>query len=566
VKKPVNILYGVDDTPPLSVSVLNGLQQVALISINLIYPVLVLKAVDAPVHVVTGFLAVGMMVLGMGAMLQASRVGPVGSGFLCPSTFTAGYLAPSLLAAKLGGLPLVFGMTIFAGMVEAALAPLLNRLRPIFPPEIAGLVVLMVGWSAANAGLRLLLGAEAPPVSGAEWAVAGICFTVTVALNVWGAGMARMLCAILGLAAGYAAAWVSGLFDEGAGLAVIEAPWFGLPRLGHASWSFDGSLAAAFAIGAIAATMKAVGTIAVCERSNDADWIRPNMQRARRGVLADGIVTIVAGIAGAVGTSTSTPSVGLAASTGVVSRHVAYAVGALFLLLAFLPKLGAALAIMPRAVIAAALLFAMCSVIVNGIQIIASRLLDARRTIVIAVAIILGAAVDIFPRLAASVPAVAEPFVGSSLVLATVIALGLNLAFRVGVKKTVSLTLEHGQVEPQKVEDFFKARGAAWGARPDVISRATFGVIQLIDAVRGEFWHRDALQIKASFDEFNLKVDLVYDGDALEFPEQRPTNKQIRESEHGARLMAGFMLRKCADRLRSQSRDGRTSVHLHYDH
>ena len=101
---------------------------------------------------------------------------------------------------------------------------------------------------------------------------------------------------------------------------------------------------------------------------------------------------------------------------------------------------------------------------------------------------------------------------------------------------------------------------------PDVVNRATFGVIQLVDAVRGEFWHRGAIEIEASFDEFSLDVDLAYDGDVLEFPEQRPSNKEIRESEDGARLMAGFMLRKCADRLRSKCKDARVNVHMHYDH
>ena len=87
--------------------------------------------------------------------------------------------------------------------------------------------------------------------------------------------------------------------------------------------------------------MKAVGTITVCQRMNDADWVRPDMRSITRGVLADGASTVLAGLAGAVGTNTSTPSVGLAAATGVASRTVAYAVGAVFLLLGLLPKLTA---------------------------------------------------------------------------------------------------------------------------------------------------------------------------------------------------------------------------------
>jgi NCS2 family nucleobase:cation symporter-2 len=87
---------------------------------------------------------------------------------MCPTTFTATYLSPSLLAATTGGLPLGFGMTMFAGALEAALAPLLQRLRSIFPPEISGVVIFMVGMSAGLAGLRSLLGVQAAPVVPAE--------------------------------------------------------------------------------------------------------------------------------------------------------------------------------------------------------------------------------------------------------------------------------------------------------------------------------------------------------------------------------------------------------------
>src|SRR4029079_3139041 len=147
----------------------------------------------------------------------------------------------------------------------------------------------------------------------------------------------------------------------------------------------------------------------------------------------------------------------------------------------------------------AALLFAVSFVIINGLQVIASRLLDARRTLTLGRAFVGGGAVDVFPAVAASAPKALIPVVGSSFVFATMIALVLNVLFRVGVKKTVNLKVEVEAIEPQKIEDFFKLNGAKWGARPDVVTRATFGVIQLIDAVRGEYWRGGALDVKASF-------------------------------------------------------------------
>jgi xanthine permease XanP len=566
MRKPANLIYGVHDTLPLHVAALNGAQHVGVIAINLVYPLLVFRVVDAPVQLVTNLLAIGMLVLGVGTFLQASRLGPVGSGYMCPSTFTATYLGPSLLAAKVGGLPLVFGMTIFAGVLEAALAPLLNRLRSIFPSEISGLVIFMIGLTGGIAGLRSLFGAQALPVTEVEWTVGGLTLATMAALNVWGKGMARMLCALIGLVTGYIAAGFGGLIDGSKIFVVDEAPWIGLPAFGQVSWSFDVSFAALFAIASIAAAMKAVGTITVCQRMNDADWVRPDMRSIMRGVLADGASTALAGVAGAVGTNSSTPSVGLAAATGVASRKVAFAIGTIFLLMGFFPKLPALLAVMPRPVIVAALLFAVSFIIINGLQVMSSRMLDARRTLVIGLAIVAGVAVEVFPIIAASAPKAASPLIGSSLVFSTLIALVLNLLFRLGVKKTATLSVDGTQIDPKKIEDFMEAQGAAWGARRDVIDRAKFNLTQSIETIVEGCEPQGPLEVAASFDEFNLDLRVMYSGPPLELPEKRPTNEEIMESEEGQRRLAGFMLRRYADRVAATRKAGRSTILFHFDH
>ena len=100
----------------------------------------------------------------------------------------------------------------------------------------------------------------------------------------------------------------------------------------------------------------------------------------------------------------ATPSVGLASATGVASRYVAYAIGGLFIVLGLTPKLATLLAVMPRAVMVSALLFTIFFIVVNGLQVITSRLLDARRTLVIGVAIIAGIAIEVFPVIASHAP------------------------------------------------------------------------------------------------------------------------------------------------------------------
>src|SRR5262249_14060813 len=156
--------------------------------------------------------------------------------------------------------------------------------------------------------------------------------------------------------------------------------------------------------------------------------------------------------------------------------------------------------------------------------------------------------------------------IGSSLGLSTLTALALNLLFRIGVKKTVRLKLTGTEFESQRIEDFLQNESAKWGARPDVASRATFAVSQLVEVVVENCRRQGPILIQASFDEFNFDVRVGYEGERLEFPERRPSDAQIRESEEGMRLLAGYMLRRNADRVRSESQNGNVTIYFHFDH
>ena len=243
-----------------------------------------------------------------------------------------------------------------------------------------------------------------------------------IALNVWGRGMVRMLCALIGLGVGYVG---GGRLRPAPGHPVGRRHDCAVDRPADASIISRGlstaTLALPFAIAAIAVAMKAVGTMTMCQRMNDADWVRVDMRSARRGVLADGAATMVAGAMGTVGTATS-PLLrsGVASATGVGSRSVAHAAGFILLLLGLTPKLAALLAIMPRAVMVAALLFAVAFIIINGLQVMTSRLLDARRTLVIGLSIVAGRrGRSVSPACGVRADSRSAPLVGSSLAFST---------------------------------------------------------------------------------------------------------------------------------------------------
>ncbi len=567
MKKPANIVYGVEDRPPVSIVILAGLQNVAVMAVYLILPLIICRKAGASIAVTVSVLSFAMLAMGIATLLQLARTWGVGSGYLVPAHFTGIYTAPSLIAADTGGLPLVFGMTALAGLVETGLSRILNRLRPYFPPEIAGLVVMLVGVTNAAIATRYLV---EPGGTATDAQTGVIVATVTlgsmVALNVWTRGTLRMVCALIGIVAGYLLAAALGLLTAKDFAVEAEVSIFALPQISHLGWSFDIALMVPFVISAVAATLKAMAVVSFSQKINDAEWIRPDLNNIRGGVAADGLGTFMAGALGTFGINASPSCVGLSAATGVTARTVAYAIAAILAIAAFLPGVAVALAIMPKPVVAAALMFTACFLLINGMQLITSRMLDSRKTFVVGLTIVAGLAIEIIPHIGDLAPPVFKPILGSSLVFGTLLAFTMNIVFRIGLRQKVSLLLEPAEDNVSKLDNFLDEYGAKWGARRDIISRAGFAMHQAVEAATDHCNVRGPIRIDARFDEFNLDLTMTFVGDRLELPDKRPSEADIRQSDDGLRRLAGFMLRRNADRVLSERVGEKAVVRFHFDH
>ena len=156
--RPEDLLYTVGELPPWPRLLFLGMQHAMLMSVYLVLIVIVFRHAGASYAATLNALSFGMIALAASTVLQSIWKGPVGSGYLAPPVFSAIYIGPAVLAASTGGLPAVFGMTMFAGLVEISLAPLLSRLRALFPPAISGLIVVIVGLQLGVIGVGDLLG------------------------------------------------------------------------------------------------------------------------------------------------------------------------------------------------------------------------------------------------------------------------------------------------------------------------------------------------------------------------------------------------------------------------
>jgi len=96
--------------------------------------------------------------------------------------------------------------------------------------------------------------------------------------------------------------------------------------------------------------------------------------------------------------------------------------------------------------------------------------------------------------------------------------------------------------------------------------RAEFAVQQLAETIVDTCNTRGPMTLGASFDEFNLDIELRYAGEMFKVAETRPSPDEIAESDDGARRLAGFLLRRFADKVTTSRRDGVWVVRLHFDH
>jgi xanthine permease XanP len=567
-KKPANLIYSVDEKPPLSTLLLLGLQHVSVLSVGWIFVVVIVTGIGGTSEQAKSVIQISMIVSGIATILQARTKGPVGSGYLCPMSCGPAYIAASISAGKVGGLPLVFGSVIVSGVFEALLSRVMQRLRALFPPEVTGLVVSMVGIELIVLAAPRFLGFTGPGSSRhlLPIAVALLTLAVMIGPTVWSEGMLRLYPVLLGLVVGYLSAYAVGLLTWPQLNVVLAAPLINLPTRAQSGWAFSLAMLPAFLIASLASTLKTVGDLTLCQKINDAEWKRTDMKSVSGGVLAGSICTIGAGLLGGAGQSTFSGNVGLAIATKATSRHVALPCGIILILLAFCPKLSAVFTVMPQPVMGAILVYVACFMILAGVQVMTSRMLDARKIFVVGISLIFGLSVRMVPGLYADVPDALSSLFSSSLSLATVLVVVLNVLLRIGIRTRVALQLDPRADSAEKIFTFMQVQGGTWGARKEVIDRATYAMNEFMEAAGTLDLARGKIAAEVSFDEFNLDVNLRYDGVLMEFPQERPTQVDLLSDETGVAKLAGFLIRNYVDRIKSDCVDGRCRIQFHFDH
>ncbi len=405
------MIYGVDDRPPLKEALFAALQHLLAIFVAIITPpLLIASALKLDAETTSYLVAMALMTSGLATFIQCRRVGSVGAGLLCIQGTSFSFIGPIIAAGMTGGLSTVFGVCMAAAPVEMIISRTFKYMRSIITPLVSGIVVMLIGLSLLKVGIVSCGGGYGAMDNGTFGNMQNIAVAATVLLSVLFFNNCknkylRMSSIIIGLCLGYALAFALGMVDTSA-LSSQSLTGFNLPVPFKYGFGFD--LSAFIAIGlvylitAIEATGDITANSMLSGKSIEGDSY---LKRVSGGVLADGVNSFLAGVFCAFPNSIFAQNNGIIQLTGVASRYVGYFIAGMLVLLGLFPIVGIVFSMMPDAVLGGATLLMFGTVAAAGIRIIASQDIDRKATLIIAVSLSLGLSVELVPEILNFVPA-----------------------------------------------------------------------------------------------------------------------------------------------------------------
>jgi len=423
-----SLVYGLEDRLPLGSAVLVSLQQVSAMVVGVITPALLLSNILKFSAADTAYLtSMALIAAALGTFLQTTRIGPIGSGLLSVTGTSFAFIQPLMQAGRLGGLALMFGMSLAAAPVSLVLAPFLPKLRRFFNPLVCGIVVLLIGLSIipeAMYGIIAAPGPGAPAWAGA--AVAASVIAAVVAAQAVGQPWTRLAGILFGVAAGYVVCAACGWLHAPP---LNTGAWITLPRMLPHGLSFRWEFFLPFAFIYVVSVMESLGDMtATAQLSGLQTRGAEHGLRMRAGIYADSLTSIISSLFGSFPSTTYAQNNGVIQITGVASRHVGHWMAAILALLGLFPAVARWVTAMPPSVLGglALLLFGLVSV--AGLRLISQAGLSHRNAIVVALSMGIGLGAPTQVQWLETLPPVLHMLLESGISAGGVTALILNFA------------------------------------------------------------------------------------------------------------------------------------------
>lgn len=429
------LIYGLEDRPPLRDALFAALQHLLAIFVAIITPPLIISGAMGLDLETTGFLvSMALFASGISTFIQCRRIGPVGTGLLCIQGTSFSFIGPIIAAGLSGGLASVFGACMAASVVEMAISRVLKYTRKIITPLVSGIVVTLIGMSLIKVGITACGGGAAAQANGTFGSLQNIGLSALVlVLIVWfnrsSNRYLRMSSIVIGLLVGYVVAWFLGMVDfssvQSYGGINVPVPFkYGLSF----SWSAIISLGLVYLITAIEAYGDITANSLISGEPVEGEKF---VKRASGGILADGFNSFLAGIFNSFPNSIFAQNNGMIQLTGVASRYVGYYIAGFLILLGLFPAVGLVFSLMPEPVLGGATLLMFGTVAAAGIRIIAAQKINRKATLVMALSFSFGLSVELVPEILIQMPESLRSIFSSGITTGGLTAILANVLIRI---------------------------------------------------------------------------------------------------------------------------------------
>ena len=388
-----DVRYEPEEQPPPALALGLGFQFAMLTVAGIVLtPAIVVRAAGTGEDFLSWAAFAALAISGVTTVLQAVRVGRVGSGHVLLMGTSAAFIAVCVTALVEGGPGLLATLVTLSALFQFGLATQLSLLRRVLTPTVCGTVIMLIPVTLMPIMFGMLgnVPEGAPPAAAPASVIATLLVTVGVTLRA--TGVVRLWAPVIGIAGGCAAAGAFGLYDT---QLVAEASWVGLPagawpgfdlHFGPAFWS----LLPAFVFVTLIGAIETIGDSVAIQRVSRRQRRATDYRVVQGAVTADGVGNLLSGLAATVPNTTYSSSVSVTDITGVASRTVGICVGSVFLVLAFLPKFMALILAIPGPVAGAYTIVLMSTLFVLGMRVVVEDGVDYRKGIVAGVGFWIG--------------------------------------------------------------------------------------------------------------------------------------------------------------------------------
>ncbi len=388
-----DVRYEPEEQPPPALAIGLGFQFAMLTVAGIVLtPAIVVRAAGTGEDFLSWAVFAALAISGITTVLQAVRVGRIGSGHVLLMGTSAAFIAVCVTSLIEGGPGLLATLVTVSALFQFGLSTQLSLLRRILTPTVCGTVIMLIPVTL----MPIMFGMLTDVPEGSPAAAAPMCaivtLVVTVGVTLRATGVWRLWAPVIGIVTGCAVAGAYGLYDT---QLVAEAGWIGLPSgawpgfdltFGVAFWSLLPAFVFVTLIGAIETIGDGVAIQRVSRRRPRAIDYRV----VQGAVTADGVGNLLSGLAATVPNTTYSSSVSVTEITGVASRTVGIYIGAVFIVLAFLPKFMALILAIPGPVVGAYTIVLMATLFVLGMRVVVEDGVDYRKGVVAGVGFWIG--------------------------------------------------------------------------------------------------------------------------------------------------------------------------------